>query len=243
MRACAAAISSLVFCSFLSAQPVHVFLGAAGQWQWVGLIPIQTGSASSHLDDAGILTPSNNSSGLGGLLECGLATGAWSVALGFNHHSIRETDGRTNETSYSYSHWETTEYATNDRVLLNFRVTPFEHDPNPVKPLIGINFSWGWLTRKLEHQNINRYNDYVAWSIDESVSQRSKGFFGTGFELGLISRVNREIYVCLLGRAEWYDSSVEPKNSDSGTSSLSRLSATEVAALQLGLQYHFRHNN
>ena len=241
MRACATAIFSLVFCSALLAEPAHLYVGVAGQWQSVGLHARHQGSyADSRLDDMGIMSSSEHGTGLGEQFECGIAKSFWSVALGFNHHSSCETDGRTFDTGYSYSHWETTELATNDRLLLGIRLQPFIHDPNPVKPVIGIGCSWGWLSRRLEYQNFSRNGDDVSWSIDESTSQRSKGSFGLGFELGLISRVQRALSVYCLGRVDWYASSSESKSTESGVQSMPELTGVHVAALQLGLQYRFR---
>ncbi len=240
----AAAILLLLCSSFAVADPRHYYVGASGQWQSVGshLFP-EPVYADAHLDGEWTAPYFDRWSGFGGQIESGIAHDWWNASLGFSHLNSRNRESQSFGMGSSHSRWERSETLASDRLQLGVRLHAAEHDPNPLKPTIGIGCSWGWLTWTSDYTNVSYYNGQTQWDVRDHTTQRSKGVLGLALELGMTVHIHRALSASCLGRLDGYNVNLDGGPEGAWRYGTGFAEGTWIAALQLGLQYHFRRNS
>jgi hypothetical protein len=237
----ATAISILLCSAFAFAEPSHFFVGAAGQWQTVGmhLFP-EPVYANPFLDSEDESPFYDHWTGFGEQIEGGIAHSFWSVGLGFSHLASARNESHSSAPGNIYSKWERTERLTNDRLLLGLRLRASDHDPNPLKPTIGIGCSWGWMTWTSDYRDLLLYNGQIQWDVSDHAVRHTKGSLGLALELGMTVRMQRDLFLSCLGRIDAYDMNLDKDYHAGWQHVIPTFDGAWIAALQLGLQYHFR---
>lgn len=240
----AAAMLTLFCTSLAVSDPWHYYIGAGGQWQSVGShifrVPVY---ADTHLDGEWTAPYFDHWSGFGGQIEGGIAHDRWSVGLGFSHLTSRNRESHSFGMGAGYSRWEQAEWLASDRLLLGIRLHASERDPNPLKPTIGIGCSWGWMSWTSDYTNVSYYNGQTQWDVRDHTTQRSKGVLGVACELGMTVHVNHVLSASCLGRLDGYNVNLDGGQKGAWRYGVPFDDGTWIAALQLGLQYHFRRNS